>query len=165
MYSIQVDLSYILIERILSHLDRVTHIQDKGNVASVLSKIIGIGVGESTVGPAVLEIINALLRHLQMSVRGSLSFEEQSSIPMQTFQNALLRSLGEYTGKMPDFQKSENMTFILSKIPVDSSVDQQKHSLHSFEHSLHVDKYSGKTILDSIRNVESEVCILLSGMF
>merc|ERR1712223_1845128 len=120
MYSIQVDLSYILIERILVHLDKkVTSINAKGNVATVLSKIIGIGVGESTVGPAVLEIINALLRHLQLSVRGSLSFEEQSSVEMQTFQNALLRSLGEYTGKMPDFQKSENMTFILSKIPND----------------------------------------------
>ena len=37
-------------------------------MATVLSKIIGIGVGESTVGPAVLEIINALLRHLQVLI-------------------------------------------------------------------------------------------------
>ena len=165
MYSIQVDLSYILIERILVHLDKkVTSITAKGNVATVLSKIIGIGVGESTVGPAVLEIINALLRHLQMSVRGSLSFEEQSSMEMQTFQNALLRSLGEYTGKMPDFQKSENMTFILSKIPNDPP-GLQGEVAAGFEHSLHVDPHSGK-VIDSTRNVASEVQhILMKALF
>ena len=36
MYSIQVDLSYILIERILVHLDRVTSVTAKGN-----NKIMG----------------------------------------------------------------------------------------------------------------------------
>ena len=163
MYSIQVDLSYILIERILVHLDRVSSVTAKGNEATVLSKIIGIGVGESTVGPAVLEIINALLKQLQNSVRSPLSFEEQSSLPMQTFQNALLRSLGEYTGKMPDFQKSENMTFILSKIPNDPP--GQAGEPIRFEHHLHVDVHSGK-VIDSTRNVESEVQhILMKALF
>lgn len=98
-----------------------------------------------------------------MSVRGSLSFEEQSSVEMQTFQNALLRSLGEYTGKMPDFQKSENMTFILSKIPNDPP-GQQGDPVR-FEHSLHVDPHSGK-VIDSTRNVASEVQhILMKALF
>ena len=30
-----------------------------------------------------------------------------------------MRSLGEYTAKMPDFQKTENMTLILSKVPLE----------------------------------------------
>jgi hypothetical protein len=30
-----------------------------------------------------------------------------------------LQSLGEYTAKMPDFQKTENMTLILSKVPME----------------------------------------------
>ena len=98
-----------------------------------------------------------------MSVRGSLSFEEQSSIQMQTFQNSLLRSLGEYTGKMPDFQKSENMTFILSKIPTDPT--GQPGEPVRFEHSLHVDVHSGK-VIDTTRNVESEVQhILMKALF
>lgn len=43
---------------------------------------------------------------------------------MQCYQSALLRALGEYTAKMPDFQKTENMTFILSKIPMDNRSGQ-----------------------------------------
>jgi len=122
MYSIQVDLSYILIETVIAHLDTAGNtITQKGNIATVLSKIIHIGVGESTVGPAVLEIITSLLRHLTNSVEAGYSLEEHSSSsePMLHFQGALFRCLGEYTGKMPDFQKSENMSFILSKIPMD----------------------------------------------
>jgi hypothetical protein len=41
------------------------------------------------------------------------------------FQEAILRSLGEYTAKMPDFQKTENMTLILSKVPFDSNTNSQ----------------------------------------
>ena len=40
-------------------------------------------------------------------------------------QHALLDSLGEYASKMPDFQKIEIMTFILSKVPVDSNADHE----------------------------------------
>ena len=109
MYSIQVDLSYILIEKMLAHMRLTNSIVQKGNIANVLSKIIGIGVGDSTVGPAVLDIITSLLKHLRSSVEESPSFEEQSSEPMQHFHKALFRCLGEYTGKMPDYQKSENM--------------------------------------------------------
>jgi hypothetical protein len=39
-------------------------------------------------------------------------------------QEAILRSLGEYTAKMPDFQKTENMTLILSKVPCESDQRQ-----------------------------------------
>ena len=128
MYSIQVDLSYILIEKIIAHIDTASNITQKGNIATVLSKIIHIGVGESTVGPAVLEIITSLLKHLTLSVEAGYSLDEQSSSsePMLQFQAALFRCLGEYTGRMPDFQKSENMSFILSKIPVDSQAEGEK---------------------------------------
>lgn len=121
MYSIQADLSYIVIEQILAHLETMPAIPGKSMVADVLAKIIGIGVGDSTVGPAVLEIINALLKQLEKSVLLSKKFEDQSSRTMQCYQGALLRALGEYTAKMPDFQKTENMTFILSKIPMDNA--------------------------------------------
>jgi hypothetical protein len=119
MYSIQADLSYVVIEQILVHLESMANIAGKSMVADALARIIGIGVGDSTVGPAVLEIINALLKHLEKSVALGRKYEEPGSRAMQCYQAALLRGLGEYTAKMPDFQKTENMTFILSKIPMD----------------------------------------------
>ena len=122
MFSIQADLSYVVIEQILLHLESMSNILGKSLVADVLARIIGIGVGDSTVGPAVLEIINSLLKHLEKSVSlESRKYEEPGSRELQCYQAALLRALGEYTAKMPDFQKTENMTFILSKIPMDKS--------------------------------------------
>ncbi len=121
MFSIQADLAYVVIEQILSHLENMPTVGGKSMVADVLARIIGIGVGDSTVGPAVLEIINALLKHLEKSVALGRKYEEPGSRAMQCYQSALLRALGEYTSKMPDFQKTENMTFILSKIPMDHS--------------------------------------------
>ena len=113
-----------------------------------------LGVSDSTVGPAVLEIINNLLKHLERSVALGRKYEEPGSRAMQCYQAALLRAMvccfstvpcsgihlttlliscllrfqGEYTSKMPDFQKTENMTFILSKIPMDK---QQKSSANT----------------------------------
>ena len=121
MFSIQADLSYVVIEQILKHLESMSNILGKSLVADVLARIIGIGVGDSTVGPAVLEIINSLLKHLEKSVSLGRKYEEPGSRELQCYQAALLRALGEYTAKMPDFQKTENMTFILSKIPMDYS--------------------------------------------
>lgn len=37
-----------------------------------------------------------------------------------------MRSLGEYTAKMPDFQKTENMTLILSKVPFEALNSDQR---------------------------------------
>lgn len=128
MYSIQPDLSYVVIEQVLAHLETRTTVPGKSMVADVLARIIGIGVGDSTVGPAVLEIINTLLRHLEKSVALGRKYEDPGSRAMQCYQAALLRALGEYTAKMPDFQKTENMTFILSKIPMDHGREQQSRS-------------------------------------
>ena len=159
MYSVQTDISHVVIEEILSHIDSSTTtstsfftknanfsvfpvenffqfhvfflifiVPIKTRVADVLARIIGIGVGDSTVGPAVLEIINSLLKHLNASVKLGRKYEEPGSRAIQDYQSALLRALGEYTSKMPDFQKTENMTFILTKIPT----DQQQHLYPEF---------------------------------
>ena len=120
MFSIQADLAYVVIEQISSHLDSMKTVGHKSKIADVLARIIGIGVSDCTVGPAVLEIINALLKHLEKSVTLFRQYEEPGSRDLQSYQSALLRALGEYTAKMPDFQKTENMTFILGKIPMDS---------------------------------------------
>ena len=118
MYSIQPDLSYIVIDKLMAHLDvSSSNIMQKASIAIVLSKIIGIGVGDSTVGPTVLGIINELLKHLKKSVEKEKTYDQSSATPLQQLQHALLDSLGEYASKMPDFQKIEIMTFILGKVP------------------------------------------------
>ena len=55
-------------------------------MAIVLSKIIGIGVGDSTVGPAVLEINNELLKHLKKSAEKEKTYDQSSSAPKQQLQ-------------------------------------------------------------------------------
>eukprot|EP00096_Caligus_rogercresseyi_P008973 TRINITY_DN2958_c0_g1_i1.p1 TRINITY_DN2958_c0_g1~~TRINITY_DN2958_c0_g1_i1.p1 ORF type:complete len:787 (-),score=282.89 TRINITY_DN2958_c0_g1_i1:42-2189(-) len=113
MYSIQPDLSYIVIDRLMGHLDTTSAPKKKSQIASVLAKIIGIGVGDSTVGPSVLEIINALLKHLKKpTVNGG-----GGAFYVQQYHHALLTALGEYVSRLPDFQMVEIMTFILSKVP------------------------------------------------
>lgn len=125
MFSIQIDHSYIVIERNISHIERTISLVQKSNMAQVLSKIIGIGVSDSTVGPGVMEIITALLRNLERSVRAAPPNEDQGALsPILAFQDGILRSLGEYTAKMPDFQKTENMTLILSKVPLEAMLPE-----------------------------------------
>uniref|UniRef100_A0A0K2TRT0 Protein EFR3 homolog cmp44Elike [Nasonia vitripennis] n=1 Tax=Lepeophtheirus salmonis TaxID=72036 RepID=A0A0K2TRT0_LEPSM len=115
MYSIQPDLSYIVIDRLMGHLDTTSAAKKKSQIASVLAKIIGIGVGDSTVGPSVLEIINALLKHLKKQTNGNTG--GGGAFYVQQYHHALLTALGEYVSRLPDFQMVEIMTFILSKVP------------------------------------------------
>lgn len=127
MYSIHMDLSYKVIDKLMSELDLPTNsLVQKASIAIVLSKIIGIGVGDSTVGPAVLEIINDLLKQLKKSAEKEKTYDQSSSNPKQLLQHALLDALGQYASKMPDFQMIEIMTFILSKVPHDSRADHEQ---------------------------------------
>ena len=68
-------------------------------------------------GLGVLEIINSLLKHLEGSVIRKC--EDPGSRDMQSYQEALLSCIEQYTLNIPDFQKKEIMTIILSKIPMD----------------------------------------------
>lgn len=83
MFSIQADLAYVVIEQVLSHLESMSTVGGKSMVADVLARIIGIGVGDCTVGPAVLEIINTLLKHLEKSVTLGKIFIFQRPRPLK----------------------------------------------------------------------------------
>ena len=50
-------------------------------------------MSDSTVGPAVLEIVNNLLKHLERSVALGRKYEEPGSRAMQCYQAALLRAM------------------------------------------------------------------------
>ena len=90
MYSIQSDLSYIVIERLMSNLNLPANdVVQNASMAIVLSRIIGIGVGDSTVGPAVLEIINELLKHLKKSAEKEKTYDQSSSAPKQQLQGSI----------------------------------------------------------------------------
>ena len=136
-YSMQVDSSHILIQSILFHIKNEDSISRKCNIAEALNKIIGIGVDNSTVGVAVLEITNTLLQNLCSKLTKSLSID-QLAFPesanqefnkgrlMLEYQNLLLSSIGQYTEKMPAFQKEETMLFVLSKTPTASTSQSLK---------------------------------------
>ena len=69
MFSIQQQVNYIIIEMLMSHLDKKTdNIMVKVGIASVLSTIFSSRAVDATVGPSVLETINDLLTHLKTSV-------------------------------------------------------------------------------------------------
>ena len=71
--------------RLISHLDSTKGVMQRASVAIVLAKIISIGVGDSTVGPSVLEIVNSLLKQLRKSGAESeiKTYDQSSSAPLQ----------------------------------------------------------------------------------
>ncbi|XP_065203328.1 protein EFR3 homolog cmp44E-like [Planococcus citri] len=121
MFSIQSQYLYIVVESLMVHLDENSKIPPKirTNVADVLSKIIAIAASES-VGPTVIEIINSLLTHLRTSVtrQGIYSYPVNEAVEEEEnqYQEALIAALGEFAAHLPEYQKTEIMMFIMSKI-------------------------------------------------
>ncbi|XP_022645178.1 protein EFR3 homolog B-like isoform X3 [Varroa jacobsoni] len=116
MYSIQAQYSYAVIQLLMAHLDnkyssqsRTFHLERTG-IVKVLYHIVNIAASES-VGPSVLDIFHSLLNHLRRSIQ--LDNEEMEA----NFQEAVIETLGEFANNLPDYQKTEIMLFILSKVP------------------------------------------------
>ena len=57
---------HIVVQMLIDHIDAVASIDLRVVVASTLAAIIGIAA--QSIGPALLEIFNNLLRHLRTSV-------------------------------------------------------------------------------------------------
>lgn len=87
MYSIQSQHSYVVIQKLMTHLDQ--HSEDpvaiRIGIATVLSEIVVIAANAS-IGPSLLEIFNSMLRHLRHSVDYQLSEECQSDELENEFQ-------------------------------------------------------------------------------
>ena len=117
MFSIQQQVNYIIIEMLMSHLEKKTdNIMIKVGIAKVLSTIFSSRAVDVNVGPSVLETINALLTHLRTSVeRAQVSRDPDPD--HQRYHEALLTALGEYSSSLPNFQMIEIMIFVLSKTP------------------------------------------------
>jgi hypothetical protein len=72
MYSVQTAYLYVVVQMLIEHLESHTaqvSVDVRIGIASALAAIIGIAA--VSIGPALLEIFNSLLRHLRASVERS----------------------------------------------------------------------------------------------
>ncbi|KAK5847442.1 hypothetical protein PBY51_016566 [Eleginops maclovinus] len=126
MYSIQSQHSHLVIQQLLGHLD--SHSRSPASVrAGVVEVLSEAAVIEATgsVGPAVLEVFNTLLRQLRQSVDYQLTGyydppggQRTSSLEEKTLQDAVIKTIGSFANTLPVYQRSEVMLFIMGKIPV-----------------------------------------------
>ncbi|XP_070195373.1 protein EFR3 homolog B-like [Littorina saxatilis] len=117
MYSVQSQYGYLVIQLLLSHLDK--HVKDdpqiKTSILTVLFEAVLISAGGS-IGPSVLEVFNNLLRHLRISVDNKGKNQAQYSAEVK-FQDAIVNTIGEFANNLPDYQKIEIMMFVMGKFP------------------------------------------------
>ena len=137
LYSVQNQFNYIVIEKLLTHLD--DHIKDKASVKASIVQVLAACVkiaSNSSIGPAVLEVFNTLLRHLRSSVDARFQNGKQSDSyadddDEREFEEALVSTVGAFAAVLPDFQKTDIMMFIMGKFPLPDGRMQNNH--HSSE--------------------------------
>lgn len=135
LYSVQNQFNYIVIEKLLSHLD--DHIKDKAKVKAsivqVLAECVAIA-SKSSIGPAVLEVFNTLLRHLRSSVDARFQTSGKSGggpgsdgKDEREFEESLVCTVGAFAAVLPNFQKTDIMMFIMGKFPMVNGRIQSSH--------------------------------------
>lgn len=117
MYSVQSQYGYLVIQQLLSHLDK--HVKEdpqiKTSIITVLFEAVLISAGGS-IGPSVLEVFNNLLRHLRISVDSKSSNHAVHAAEVR-FQDAIVNTIGQFANNLPDYQKIEIMMFVMGKFP------------------------------------------------
>lgn len=157
VFSVQSQYSYLIIECLLVHLNKhvSSNFDIKTKIADVLAKIIKI-ISTNVIGSTVLEITNSLLDHLKQSVR-----EEDKQ--QELYEKALLTSIGELSSNLPDYQKSEIMMFIVSKVNIQNNSNVQKTYLRALcvvsmkFTNMSMDRTFPRSFLDPVFNmIQSE---------
>ncbi|NWR48271.1 EFR3B protein, partial [Regulus satrapa] len=120
MFSIQPQHSHLVIQQLLGHLDANSRSAApiRAGIVHVLSEAAGIAASGS-VGPTVLELFNTLLRQLRLSI--DLALGEAGAARQRqegAFQEAVIRTIGSFSGTLPPYQQSEVMVFIMNKVPI-----------------------------------------------
>lgn len=155
LYSVQSQFNYMVIEKLLSHLD--DHIKDKANVKASIVQVLAACVkiaSNSSIGPAVLEVFNTLLRHLRTSVdarfqSGRVSDSDDDGNDEKEFEESLVSTVGAFAAVLPDFQKTDIMMFIMGKFPLPN--DQiQNHHHSSQENQDHTRVSEGDRVLQKM---------------
>ena len=118
LFSVQNQYSYLVIQMLLSHLDKhvKSSIEIKTIIVEVISTSVAIASSES-MGASVIEVFNTLLHHLRLSVETRSSEAEKSLKSMKAFEQAIIQTIGVFAKVLPDYQKSEIMMFIMGKLP------------------------------------------------
>ncbi|KAL4623907.1 protein EFR3B-like [Arapaima gigas] len=126
MYSIQSQHSHLVIQLLLGHLDANSKSPAtvRAGIVEVLSEAAVIEASGS-IGPTVLEVFNTLLKQLCLSVDyelrgcydscGGAKVEEHEE---RQLQEAVIKTIGSFASRLPPYQCSEVMLFIMGKIPV-----------------------------------------------
>lgn len=151
LYSVQNQFNYIVIEKLLSHLD--DHIKDKANVKASIVQVLAACVkiaSNSSIGPAVLEVFNTLLRHLRTSVDARFQSRRVSdSDDEKEFEESLVSTVGAFAAVLPDFQKTDIMMFIMGKFPLPNDQIQNTHHF-SQENQDHTRVSEGDRVLQKM---------------
>ncbi|KAL9967290.1 hypothetical protein ACROYT_G025488 [Oculina patagonica] len=143
LYSVQNQFNYVVIEKLLSHLD--DHIKDKASVKASIVQVLAACVkiaSNSSIGPAVLEVFNTLLRHLRSSVDARFQNgmqndsidDDDDDDDEREFEESLVSTVGAFAAVLPDFQKTDIMMFIMGKFPLPDERMQNNH--HSSQRNL-----------------------------
>ena len=78
----------------------------------------------SNAGPSVLDVFKMLVKQLTSSIELEQSVHSQDGIGQDSlrFQDSLTKTMGEFAGVLPDYQKPDIMTLINTYMPtVDES--------------------------------------------
>ncbi|XP_068867983.1 protein EFR3 homolog B [Aphelocoma coerulescens] len=158
MYSIQPQHSHLVIQQLLGHLDANSRSAApiRAGIVEVLSEAAVIAASGS-VGPTVLEVFNTLLRQLRLSIDHGLSGSSEGGAAARKtkeheermFQEAVIKTIGSFSGTLPPYQQSEVMVFIMNKLPLPPS----RHSLEPGSHGENRNRLTQVMLLKSLLQV------------
>jgi len=152
VFSIAQNVNYIIIEMLMAHLGHKNkEMKVRCGIAMVLSNIFTSRAIDASVGPSVLETINALLTHLRSSVE-SMSSRQEPAPDSRRYNEAILTALGEYSSSLPNFQIIEIMIFVLGKVPPRLNFDQMD------PHTVDVESELQHTMLKALLTVGEKYC-------
>eukprot|EP01135_Chromosphaera_perkinsii_P003568 Nk52_evm26s248 gene=Nk52_evmTU26s248 len=127
MVSSQPQFVHIPITELIRHLNATTKSwQVKRSIVEVLYRLAPYAHG--SLGPSVLEVYNAFIKHLLLSSDGIEKVGETEKEDISKFQDALIIAFKVFSEDLPDFQIVEVMSYILSKCRL-KSPDMKRSSL------------------------------------
>ncbi|KAL0969400.1 hypothetical protein UPYG_G00226960 [Umbra pygmaea] len=163
MYSIQSQHAHLVIQQLLGHLDANSKSSAtvRAGIVEVLSESAVIEATGS-IGPAVLEVFNTLLKQLRLSVDYELtgscdSYDQNKTTADQErkLQEAVIKTIGSFANTLPIYQRSEVMLFIMGKIPVPGIYPALGSPTAGFEGSRMIQVMLLKSLLQVTEHYES----------
>ncbi|XP_065582502.1 protein EFR3 homolog cmp44E-like [Artemia franciscana] len=123
MCTVPVHLTYRVIAILMGHLEasRKKPAQIRIEINNVLTRAISIATGDGAGGPSVLMIVDGLLKQLQNFTSAKFKSVPEEDI---AFKDGIITTLASFSKACPDFQKTDILTFIVERIPVEKENDK-----------------------------------------